>query len=140
MNKLFTLLLAIICMATVSFAAERNTPYTPEAYSSITSAESIDAGTIVGTTGGYGYTYISTSTNLVVLGIAQNSAVSNGTLIVRSGIFGLKNLGNITTANVGSSAYASTNNNGYTVSASGSAAVGKIIRVDSDYVWIRAGL
>ena len=139
MNKFIILILSCVFVG-MSYASERNTPWTQEAYSSVAAAASIDAGTIVGTTGGYGYTFISSSTNLVVLGVAQNSAVSNDTLIVRSGIFGFKNLGNITIANVGSSAYAATNNNGYTVSASGSAAVGKIIRVDSDYVWIRAGL
>lgn len=147
MNKLsrINLVLAVALVAGVfafaAQAAERNTPRTQVATSVVTAGEAVSAGWIVGGSGGYGYKYVSDSTNLVVLGIAQNSAVSNGVLQVRGdGVYGLKNLGTVTAAHIGLDAYAATNDTGYTVGPSGSAAVGKIVNVDTDYVWVRLGL
>jgi hypothetical protein len=132
--------LALAVFAGMAFAADRDTPRVEFATSSVTAAEQIDTGWIVGTRSGYGYKYLSSSTNLVVLGISQNGGASNAVIHARSGIFGMKNNGSVTAAYIGGNAYAATNNTGYTVGPTGSGtAVGKIVAVDSDYVWVKLG-
>jgi len=140
--KLITSALALLVIATLAmptFAAERDTPRIEFPVATLTAGGTITAGYVIGQTGGYGYVYTSTTTNLTVIGIAQNSAVSNETVYVRGGIFGLKNSGTVTASYIGASGYAYTNNTGYTVAPSGLAKIGTIVAVDSDYVWTRVG-
>lgn len=147
-RKLCGLMFACVATALVvgtAQAAERDTPRIESATCAILAGETVWTGLVVGQTNGYAYrvdsTRTSASTNsLTVIGVAQNSAASNSTVRVRAGMFGLKNDGTVTAAHIGANAYASTNNTAYTVSASGSVAVGKIVAVDSDYVWTRVGL
>ena len=99
------------------------------------------AGQVVGATNGYGYARVSELTNsLTTVGVAVNSAVSNGTLMVRSGVFGLKNDGAVTSSHIGLKGYAYTNDTAFTVSSSGVAEYGVITDVDDNYVWVRIGL
>ena len=123
----------------VATARDRNTPRVAFATSAVPAGEQVYTGAIIGQTNGLAYTVRSDSSTLTVIGVAQNAAASNETVLARSGIFGLKNNGTVAVANIGSNAYAATNT-GYTVSSSGTVAVGKIVTVDSDYVWVRVGL
>jgi len=134
------LLAALGLAAGYGLAAERNTPRVETVYSTVKAGARVYAGQVVGAAGGYGYVLTSAATNLMAIGVAQNSAISNGLLIARSGVFGLQNDGTVTAAHIGQSAYAATNDTGYTVSAEGLASYGTITAVDSDYVWVRCGL
>ncbi len=116
--------------------AERGTPRTAAIEAQLTAGATVWAGQVVGQKSGYAYPYISSSTDLAVVGVAQNSTASNGIVRVRAGIFGLKNLGTVTAAHIGAAAYAATNNTAWTAAPSGTAAIGKIMAVDADYVWV----
>lgn len=141
LNMILSCVALVALFAVTAFAADRDTPRVEFATSVVTAAETIPAGWIVGTRNGYGYKYLASSTNLVCIGISQNSTVSNETLYARSGIFGLKNNGAVTQAYTGSSAYVATNNTGYTVGISGAGtSIGKFIRIDDEYAWVRLGL
>jgi len=143
LEKGFSILL--VCAAVCAFgvaaaqAAERDTPRTPATEAQLTAGATVWAGQVVGQTGGYAYPYVSASTNLTVVGVAQNSASSNGTVRVRAGIHGLKNAGDVTAAHTGADAYAWTNDTAWTASSSGDAAIGKIVAVGTEYVWVRCG-
>ena len=141
LNTVFRTLLAgaMLGAAAAARAAERDTPRSPAVEALLPAAETIHTGQVVGQTGGYAYRFISASTNLTVVGVAQNSAASNGTVRVRAGIHGLKNAGDVTAAHTGADAYAYTNDTAWTAAASGSAAIGKIVAVGTEYVWVRCG-
>lgn len=140
MRQKLSWIAALLCIAALAVtAAERNTPRIETAACALTAGETVWTGLVIGQLNGYAYRYVSGSTNLTVVGLAQNSVASNGTVRARSGIYGLANDGTVTAAHIGKSAYASTNNTAYTVSASGSAAVGKIVALDGTYVWVRLG-
>ncbi|MGI5868675.1 MAG: hypothetical protein ACOX9C_04415 [Kiritimatiellia bacterium] len=133
--------LALFAAACALAAQAIPTPRTDVATSVVTAGEAVEAGRVVGAAGGYGYAYGAGSSNLVVLGIAQNTAASNGVLVVRgSGVYGLRNNGAVTAAHIGRTAYAATNDAGRAVAPSGAAAVGTIVNVDADHVWVRLGL
>ena len=136
--KSISCILFLAAVSTLAFGAERDTPRTPSPQAILTAGETVYTGLVIGQKNGYAYLYVKDSTNLTVIGVAQNSVASNGLVRVRGGIYGLKNDGTVTAAHIGASAYAATNN-AYAVAASGTAAVGKICAVDTDYVWVRCG-
>jgi hypothetical protein len=141
LNTVFRALLmgAGLCALASAMAAERDTPRTPTVEALLPAGATVWAGQVVGQTGGYAYPYVSASSNLTVVGVAQNSASSNGTVRVRAGIHGLKNAGDVTAEHTGADAYAYTNDTAWTAAASGSAAIGKIVAVGTEYVWVRCG-
>lgn len=124
----------------IAFAAERNTPRVDTVFSTLKAGGTVHAGQVVGATNGYGYARVSQLANtLTTVGVAVNSAVSNSTLMVRSGVFGLKNDGGVTSSHIGLKGYAYTNDTGFTVSSSGVVEYGIITDVDDDYVWVKVG-
>ncbi len=139
-HNIIAALLLLACAFTLApaaaRAAERDTPHTRAAEAALTAGEEIHTGMAVGQAGGYAYRYVSGSAGLALAGVAQNSAASNGTVRVRTGIFGFKNFGDVTAAHVGKPAYAATNDTAWTASAAGRAALGRVAAVDADYVWV----
>lgn len=130
--------LAAILAVLPLVAAERNTPVTHNPEAVLKTAAPVHAGQVVGQSGGLAYPYVSDSTNLTVVGVAQNSVGSNGLVRVRTGIFGLAGLG-VTTAHIGHTAYAATNNTAWTAAPVGAAAIGRILAIQDKIVWVLTG-
>ena len=137
-NTSFVMTVAVLAMAMTLMAAERDTPEARSPEATLQAAAAIHAGQVVGQAAGLAYPYVSGATNLTVVGVAQNSAGSNGLVRARSGVFGLAGLG-VTAAHIGRTAYAATNDTAWTASPAGDAAIGRILAIQDKLVWVLVG-
>jgi hypothetical protein len=82
------------------------------------------------------------SANYVVVGVNSETAAASGSIVAKSGVYGFTNSATypVTQAHIGSDCYVE---NEYTVSSSGgsnSIEAGKVVDVDSNYVWVAVGV
>lgn len=133
MKKLMALA-AIAALSLGAFAREHDTPQVSGDYARLTAGEKVYAGNIaaVGTNGlAYAVNTASISGTLTVCGVFQHSAAAGETVLAKRGGFILENAGNITKAEIGATAYSSTN--AWTVTkTSGTKTVGKVADVRGD--------
>ena len=133
MKKLMTVA-AIAAMALGAMALEHDTPQTSGDYAKLTAGENVYAGNVAAVaTNGLAYA-VNTATiggTLTVCGVFQHTANAGENVTVKRGGFILDNAGNITKAEIGATAYSSTN--AWTVTkTSGTKTVGKIADVRDD--------
>ena len=133
MKKLMTVA-AIAAMALGAMALEHDTPQTSGDYAKLTAGENVYAGNVaaVATNGlAYAVNTAAIGGTLTVCGVFQHTANAGENVTVKRGGFILDNAGNITKAEIGATAYSSTN--AWTVTkTSGTKTVGKIADVRDD--------
>ena len=132
MKKLIAM--AAIAAAAFAFAGEHDTPQVSGDYAKLTTGEAVYAGNIAGVwTNGLAYAVNSATPatgTLTVCGVFQHSAAQGESVIAKRGGYILDNV-NITKADIGATAYSSTN--AWTVTkTSGTKTVGKIADVRDD--------
>lgn len=132
MKKLIAM--AAIAAAAFAFAGEHDTPQVSGDYAKLTAGEAVYAGNIAGVwTNGLAYAVNSATPatgTLTVCGVFQHSAAQGESVIAKRGGYILDNV-NITKADIGATAYSSTN--AWTVTkTSGTKTVGKIADVRDD--------
>ena len=131
MKKLIAM--AAIAAAAFAFAGEHDTPQVSGDYAKLTTGEAVYAGNIaaVGTNGlAYAVNTTAVGGTLTVCGVFQHSAAQGESVIAKRGGYILDNV-NITKADIGATAYSSTN--AWTVTkTSGTKTVGKIADVRDD--------
>ena len=130
-------LIAMAAMAAMAFGAiagEHDTPQASGDYAKLTAGEAVYAGNIAGVwTNGLAYAVNSATPatgTLTVCGVFQHSAAQGESVIAKRGGYILDNV-NITKADIGATAYSSTN--AWTVTkTSGTKTVGKVADVRGD--------
>ena len=132
MKKLIAM--AAIAAAAFAFAGEHDTPQVSGDYAKLTAGEAVYAGNIAGVwTNGLAYAVNSATPatgTLTVCGVFQHSAAQGESVIAKRGGYILDNV-NITKADIGATAYSSTN--AWTVTkTSGTKTVGKVADVRDD--------
>ena len=132
MKKLIAM--AAIAAAAFAFAGEHDTPQVSGDYAKLTAGEAVYAGNIAAVwTNGLAYAVNSATPatgTLTVCGVFQHSAAQGESVIAKRGGYILDNV-NITKADIGATAYSSTN--AWTVTkTSGTKTVGKIADVRDD--------
>ena len=132
MKKLIAM--AAIAAAAFAFAGEHDTPQVSGDYAKLTAGEAVYAGNIAGVwTNGLAYAVNSATPatgTLTVCGVFQHSAAQGESVIAKRGGYILDNV-NITKADIGATAYSSTN--AWTVTkTSGGKTVGKVADVRDD--------
>ena len=134
MKKMIALAAIAALAVGAAFALEYDTPQASGDYASLTAGEKVFAGNIaaVATNGCvYAVDTAAISGTLTVCGVFQRTAERGEDVLVKRGGFILENAGNITKAEIGQTAYSSTN--AWTVTkTSGTKTVGKVADVRAD--------
>lgn len=145
--KKFSILTTIMLIAALAFqtqAAPRDTQETSYALIQARAGETIEVGhlVVVRAPGYLAWKATDANTNAVIaLGRAETGAVSNGLFYAKPGIFKWASTGTITETSVGQNATAMNSTTVTIASVStNDIAVGKILRVDTDGIWVKTEL
>ena len=131
-------LIAMAAMAAMAFGAvagEHDTPQVSGDYAKLTAGEAVYAGNIaaVGTNGlAYAVNTAAVGGTLTVCGVFQRSAAAGESVIAKRGGFILEQVGNITKAEIGATAYSISTNAWTVTKTSGTKTVGKVADVRDD--------
>ena len=131
-------MIALAAMAAVAlavFAGEHDTPQVSGDYAKLTAGEAVYAGNIaaVGTNGlAYAVNTAAVGGTLTVCGVFQHSAAAGESVIAKRGGFILEQVGNITTKEIGATAYSISTNAWTVTKTSGTKTVGKVADVRDD--------
>ena len=132
MKKMIALAAIAAIAVGAAFALEHDTPQASGDFASLTAGEKVYAGNIaaVATNGcAYAVNTAAISGTLTVCGVFQRTAEKGEDVLVKRGGFLLENAGNITKAEIGQTAYSTTNNAWTVTKTSGTKTVGKIADV-----------
>ena len=137
------MIIAAIAAAALAFAGEHDTPQVSGDYAKLTAGEAVYAGNIAGVwTNGLAYAVNSATPaagTLTVCGVFQHSAAQGESVVAKRGGYILEQVGDITKAEIGATAY-STSSNAWTVTkTSGTKTVGKIADVRDEGVVVVIG-
>ena len=127
--------LAALGAAVWALAGERDTPQASGDYARLTAGEEVYAGNVaaVGTNGlAYAVNTANIGGTLTVCGVFLHSAAEGEPVTAKRGGFILENAGDITTADIGATAYSVSSNAWTVTTASGTKAVGKVADVRGD--------
>lgn len=142
MKKMIAIAAIAAAAVGAAFALEHDTPQASGDYASLTAGEKVYAGNIAAVaTNGCAYA-VNTSAiggTLTVCGVFQRTAEAGEDVLVKRGGFLLENAGNITKAEIGSTAYSTTNNAWTVTKTSGTKTVGKIADVRAEGVVVVVG-
>lgn len=131
-------LIAMAAMAAMAFGAvagEHDTPQVSGDYAQLAAGEAVYAGNIaaVGTNGlAYAVNTAAVGGTLTVCGVFQHSAAAGESVIAKRGGFILEQVGNITKAEIGATAYSISTNAWTVTKTSGTKTVGKVADVRDD--------
>lgn len=135
----------MICLCLFAFAtaitapaAPRDTPEMPAPIIVATAGQTLDVGNIAIARDGLAFYPSDANTNaFVVLGRIETAAVSNGVVVIKPGIYKWAKAGTIANSDVGQYAYAMGSASVATKAvATNDLAIGRILRVESDGVWV----
>jgi hypothetical protein len=122
-----------------------NTPKKLSASANLTAGEDIDEKGImiaIKSTDSEAYKAADTA-NLTVVGVNDETASEDDTdLVAKSGIYGLDNSSTypVSQANIGSDCYVEDESTVSTSGGSNNIVAGKVVDVDSNYVWVKVGV